>query len=186
MIDTAKQTYKDIHNLSFSKADATNFTTTKKFDLITSFFVLHWIANPLVVLKRIKKHLKPHGKTIIIMQATQKEAPISKALENLEQEGKWKDAIQNCKKNIHTKTAKQIEDLLNQAGFENKHIKIIQRKSESSSLETTVQSLMRSIPHSSKLPEEKALRFSQDIAKKYIKISIKNQMKAYFLSPNFY
>ena len=166
MIDSAKKEYNHISNLSFKKANAIDFSLKTKFDLITSFFVLHWISDQSSVLDNIKKHLKHNGKTIIIMLAAEKEAPICAAIETLEQEGKWKTAIKNCKKAIHPKSAKQIEDLLNQTGFGKKNIKTIPRKSESTSIEATVQSLMRSIPHSSKLPYNKAFDFCLDLATK--------------------
>jgi len=165
MIETAKKSYGHISNISFKVADATNFIAKEKFDLITSFFVFHWIEDLLIVLKNIKKNLKPDGKIIFIIAETQKDSPIDFAFESLEKEGVWKEAIKNCKKNYHPKSKEEIEILLEKAGFKKKEIKIIPRISGSPSMEITVKSLMRSIPHSSGLLHEKALEFCSDLAK---------------------
>jgi hypothetical protein len=124
--------------------------------------VLHWIEYQLAVLKNIKKALKPNGKSIIIMSAVQEDQPIiMQAFEHLEQEGLWVSAVKKANKRHFPQSAKDFKQLLEQAGFEHKKIDIIQRSSSSPTLDATVQTLMRWIPHSTELPYDQALAFSQ-------------------------
>ena len=162
MIKAAKESF--VANLSFEIADATNFSFNQKFDCVTSFFVLHWIENQSAVLKNIKRALKPNGKTIIIMAAVQEHSPIGLAFTNLEREGSWNLAIENSPKRHFPKSAKDFEKLLDRTGFKNKKIEVVQRLSTSSTLNTTTQTLMRWIPHSTELPYDQALKFSQALA----------------------
>ena len=142
----------------------------EKFDLVVSFFVLHWIEDQLAVLKNIKNALKPNGKTIIITAAIQnKYNPIGIAFDNLEQKGEWNAAIENSRKMLHPKSEQDFEKLLDQAEFKNKKVKVVQKPSTSQTLEVTAQSLMRSIPHSTKLPPDQALKFSRALAENIYK-----------------
>ena len=165
MIQAAKQSFAHVANLSFEIADATNFSFDQKFDCITSFFVLHWVEDQLTVLKNIKKALKPNGKTIIIMSAVQEDSPIiMQAFEHLAKEGAWVSAVKKANRRHFPQSAKDFEQLLHQAGFEHKTMEVIQRDSVSKTLEATVQTLMRWIPHSTELPYDQALEFSQALA----------------------
>ena len=60
MVNAATKTYKNIRNLSFRKADAVNFKPEQQFDIIISFFALHWIADQEKLFKNIKKFIKAY------------------------------------------------------------------------------------------------------------------------------
>ena len=163
MIKAAQEFFAHVPNISFEVADATNFSFNQKFDCITSFFVLHWVKDQLAVLRNIKKTLKPHGKTLIIMAAEQKDSLISCAFEKLEHKGAWMEAISNNKKKHFSKTVADFGQLLDQANFEHKKIEIVQKSSAAPTLDAAVQTLMRWVPHSTELPYEQALKFSREL-----------------------
>ncbi len=164
MIQAAQQSFIDATNLRFEIADATNFSFKQKFDCITSFFVLHWVKDQGAVLHNIKKSLKPTGKTLIIMAVRQDDSLISRAFKTLKREHAWKTAIENNKKSLFLKSKNDFKQLLDQAGFEHKKIEIIHRSSMAPTLEATVQTLMRWVPHSTELPHDQALKFSKALA----------------------
>jgi len=176
MIKAAKESYAQVANLSFELADATNFFFEQKFDYVTSFFVLHWIEDQLAVLKNIKKVIKPNGKIIIIMSEAQENSPlIMKAFEHLEREGRWKRAVKLANKRHFPQSANRFKQLLAKANFKHLTIETIYRTSTSKTLETTVQSLMRWIPHSTELPYDQALQFSKALAEDMYKQLKKRQ-----------
>jgi trans-aconitate methyltransferase len=65
MIETSKQCFSTVANLSFQCVDAAQFKADKKFDLIVSFFAFHYIEKQQEVLKNLYAMLKQGGKLII-------------------------------------------------------------------------------------------------------------------------
>lgn len=62
MLETAKQEYKYVNNLSFELIDATCMNFHEQFDVIVSFNTFHWIKNIKALFYNISKSLKPEGK----------------------------------------------------------------------------------------------------------------------------
>lgn len=165
MIKAAKESYAHVTNLSFEIADATNFSFSQRFDFITSFFTLHWIEDQLTVLENIKNALTPNGTTIIIMSASQEKTPIIfQAFEHLKQDETWANIAKKANKRYFPQSPNDFESLLHQAGFVHVKIGVVYRTSSSPNLEANIQSLMRWIPHSTELPHDLALKFSQALA----------------------
>jgi trans-aconitate methyltransferase len=185
MIKAAKESYANITNLSFEIADAINFSFEQKFDLVTSFFVFHWIKDQLTALKNIKRALKPNGKIIIIMAAVQKDSLMNQAVEHLKQEGLWASAIEKANKRLFPQSTKDFKKLLDQAGFEHKKIEVVKRTAVSKTLDATVKTLMRSIPHSTELPYDQALKFSQALAENMYKQLNKKSQEAITFEQHF-
>ncbi len=69
MINYAKQSYTATTNLSFSQADALDFSFQQQFDLITSFNTMHWVNPQFIALENIFKHLKPNGFFLVNLRA---------------------------------------------------------------------------------------------------------------------
>ena len=65
MITFAQQEYKDTSNISFATYDATQLSYHQEFDLVFSFFCLHWVSEPQKALAKIAQSLKPKGRAII-------------------------------------------------------------------------------------------------------------------------
>lgn len=66
MIEFAKKKFF-LNNLTFIKINALDISFTEKFDLITSTFCLHWIANKLKMFIQAFAHLKKNGRIYFLM-----------------------------------------------------------------------------------------------------------------------
>jgi trans-aconitate 2-methyltransferase len=67
MIDVARKTYSDVTNMDFMALDAQDLPFVNEFDLVVSFFCLHWIADQQRVLHSIARGLKPLGLMLTAM-----------------------------------------------------------------------------------------------------------------------
>jgi len=65
-IESGKETYKEIHNLTLIHTDLFDFESTEKFDLIIAARVLQWLSNPKEALLKMKSLLKPNGQISIL------------------------------------------------------------------------------------------------------------------------
>ena len=66
IIESGKETYKEVKNLELKHIDLFDFESEEKFDLIIAARVLQWLNNPKEALLKMKKLLKPNG-TISIL-----------------------------------------------------------------------------------------------------------------------
>ncbi|GAB1542722.1 class I SAM-dependent methyltransferase [Scytonema sp. NUACC21] len=71
MIDFAQSKFPSSHfsNLNFKVTDANELSFNNEFDVVVSFFCLHWIIDHTQVLKAIETSLKPYGKALLTFMA---------------------------------------------------------------------------------------------------------------------
>lgn len=62
MLATAKRKMPFVHT---RQSDAAHIEPTERYDAIFSSMVLHWLPDPLTVLRHWQAHLQPHGKLFI-------------------------------------------------------------------------------------------------------------------------
>lgn len=88
MIEFA-QTRNQMTNTSFEYGNATTYTSSKTYDVITSFWTLHWATDYIATISNIAKLLKPGGKTLLchIIKSTQ--TPLDKLTKNLLELPEW-------------------------------------------------------------------------------------------------
>lgn len=80
MIDTAQKTYGLLSNLTFKCEKAETFNHDKQYDIITSFFCLHWIKDKTPVFENIYNHLKPGGCALFTISTPEEESPLRKQI----------------------------------------------------------------------------------------------------------
>jgi trans-aconitate 2-methyltransferase len=168
MIQLAKENFAQIPNLSFKIADAATFNLDQKFDYVFSFSTLHWVEDLIAVFKNIKNVLHHNGKLIFTIGSNQ-DSQMKKAFEVVCNIPKWKPHFEKHEDLYRSKTASELEELLESAGFENKTIEVFHRTALYESFDGFVKWLMACIPHNTGLPKEKALEFSKDIAENIYK-----------------
>ncbi|TET33512.1 class I SAM-dependent methyltransferase [Candidatus Dependentiae bacterium] len=164
MITEAQKSFLSVQNLSFIQASAEDFAFDFQFDLIVSFFALHYVVDHQTVLKKIYSALKPGGVFIVVMAGgDQPEVAEVFARE------KWKALISEQEMVWGAKTEGEYRPLLEQGGFE-----IIETVTQSASrLYDSKEDLLNWalvwVPYVTGLDEEKSLQFSQEIVENIAK-----------------
>ena len=160
MINEAKKSFGDIHNLEFQCDDAIAFTHNNKFDVIVSFSTFHWIKDQLSALKNIYQILKPDGQ-LHITASTPHKSPICSVYER----EKWQKLLHLKEKSYFPKTVEDFTNMLEKCGF--KHIDVT--IDVSSRLFANKKELFNWayawVPHSTGFAEDKAKEFAHDIVK---------------------
>lgn len=79
MISFAQNRFDTIPNLSFECMDAANLMYTNEFEVIVSFFCLHWVSEQEKALQAIARAAKP-GADILLLFSVEPNQPILRAL----------------------------------------------------------------------------------------------------------
>jgi trans-aconitate 2-methyltransferase len=92
MIEKARTSYP---NNIWIVADASNFTSDKKYDVVFSNAAIQWIPNHEDLFKRLFQ-LTNNGGVLAIQVPRFNEMPLSKAIQKVVCKEKWKEAIKGC------------------------------------------------------------------------------------------
>ncbi len=158
MIQTAQETYKEIHNLKFEQADATQYHPDTKFDLIVSFSALHWMPDQLAIFQNIYAMLNDGGKVLI--RTAGGESP---QIKEIFTKDSWVKKFGKKRGNFQAKSADEYAAMLHQCGFKNIQAITLQASTEYESSEKLLQWLMAWVPYATGLPQDEDLEFAQDI-----------------------
>jgi len=158
MITEAKSSFRNIKNLEFMCGDVITFSIDKKFDLITSFAAFHWVGDQAGAVKNLYKHLKPGGEVIILMGASLK-GPVSEVYEF----EKWAPFLSTRPQSYFPQTVSGFSKLLESAGFQDINVKQEMFARSYPNEKDLFDAIFAWVPHSTGLPHDKALEFTQDI-----------------------
>ena len=123
-IKHAQQFYGHKPRISFEQTDVTNYTSTKKYDAVTSFMLLHWVEDYEKILQNIFDALKPGGKALI-MTLAETELNFFKAIKEVLQEETWKNYGKNYQFPIYTRSHEQIMSAAQAAGLKINHLELV-------------------------------------------------------------
>jgi ubiquinone/menaquinone biosynthesis C-methylase UbiE len=153
MIKIAKKEYKE-PNLDFKNISATEINATNSFDLVTSFYCLHWIKNQQKAVNSIAQSLKHNGKAILYIMANgaDRKFLISNVIKEMTNSAKWSKLLRNYKMPVYFKTVKAFNKILNKANLKSNSVKIENKEIYFKNKESFKQWL-NAIPIGSHLPE---------------------------------
>lgn len=80
MIKKAQATYGDMPNIKFDCIAAEKFYLESKFDIVTSFFCLHWIKDKRIVFNNFYNLLKPGGNILCTVSTTEEKTAIMEVI----------------------------------------------------------------------------------------------------------
>lgn len=114
MIHFAQENFSSVKNLNFEQLDATLLDKQETFNVITSFFSLHWIKEKKTVLEAMVKALKKEGR-IFILATINAHQPFIEAYKKTMQQPQWKPFFANYEWPLYlvnyNKTVKQLKKL---------------------------------------------------------------------------
>ena len=157
MIEECKRSYSHLKNLSFEKISAEDFSYDEKFDLIVSFYALHYVEDQLTVLKKIHNALKPRGRLIIRMSGGEQ-----KEVAEVFNREPWKSIFAKQEEKWHSQTEEDYKKILKEAGF-----KDFKTKTESHSRYFTKEELFNWaiawVPYVTGLDQQKSTEFTNEL-----------------------
>lgn len=165
MIQEAKSVWAHIPNLSFKMMDAADFSFTQKFDLITSFFALHWVVDHAPVLKCAAASLKEGGR-ILFYFLTGGNPLVGEVFEK----EPWKTALEKREKIVGKFPVKDVafyRDLLQKHNFKEKTVENRPFSFFFPNVEALAGFFMTWVPTYLGLPKEESEKVSMELAENH-------------------
>lgn len=119
MIDFAAHTYATAAqpNLAFAVEDARTLPYEAEFDLVVSFYALHWVPEQARALDRIRAALKPAGRTLLQFVRSDTRPSIEDVIEQTRQSPRWWGYFHDFTKPYFHPTLEEYRELAGQAGL---------------------------------------------------------------------
>ena len=152
MIQQALADYQTIENLDFQMANAGSFEFEKKFDLIVSFFALHWVKDHAKVIENVKRSLKDGGKICFLMISGG-----GPTRGKVFQRDPWKSEISNLEDRFVVIMDEDYNQLLDKFGFVKDCVEVIKMPHLFSTRKDMIQNFMTWLPYATGLSEERCL-----------------------------
>lgn len=154
MIQQAVVEYANTPNLSFQQKSAEDFQFEHKFDLVTSFFALHWVNDQDKVVKNVREALREGGQIRFLM-ISGGDPKIGEVF----QREPWKSEIFNPEERFAVVT----EDDYQQFGFVKDCVKVLKIPHTFTTREEMIQNFMTWLPYATGLSKDRCLVFAEEI-----------------------
>ncbi len=162
MIETARSNIKSDANVSYECSNILDYKTTNQYDVATSFWTLHWLADKqeyAKALKTISSALKPSGKALLCHIAEYD--PLHKYTQQLLDTPKWQEHRSKHKKALNILALEEILESVRLSGLQIEHLEL-KKNSEWIPLETFKKNIL-STPMFNFLPENQKNNFVNDL-----------------------
>ena len=158
MIRQASRDYRQIPNLRFFKKSGDSFCFSGKFDLVLSFFALHWVKHHDKVLRCVQSSLKKQGRLIFLMVA-EKNPLISEVLARQP----WRTLLGKRETISHFNQVTYLA-LLKQFGFDQELLEVKPFTRRFAHIEDLSKHMMTWLPYATALPDDQCVQLAVEIA----------------------
>ncbi|OPY77436.1 MAG: Trans-aconitate 2-methyltransferase [Syntrophorhabdus sp. PtaU1.Bin153] len=171
MVAFARSHFPEDHfpNLTFSIKDARDMDFNQEFDVVFSNAVLHWIHEPMVVLRGIKRSLKPGGRVIAQMGGKGNAAEILSVLDSIVTRKEWSGYFTGLTAPYAFCDAAEYSKWLGQAGLTVMRIESILKYMNHGGKEGLSAWIRTTwLPYTTRVPEGLRSAFIDEVAERYI------------------
>ncbi len=165
MIAEAQKTYRS-SNISFELKSATHLNITNQFDLVTSFFCLHWIKDQSKAFANITRSLKPGGKFVFTMVLDPEHLVLTSVAQLIKTEN-WKQYAKNFRAFWFMPPMTSIVSMLQKQKLKPLYVQFAP-KYERFADRKTFEQFTASIPLAHNIPEKLQSKFITEVADKYL------------------
>jgi trans-aconitate methyltransferase len=156
-------------NLAFSVNDARNMDFDQEFDMVFSNAVLHWIHEPMVVLRGIKRSLKPGGRVVAQMGGKGNAAEILSVLDGIVTSKQWSGYFAGLTAPYAFFDAAEYSGWLGQAGLTVIRIESILKYMNHGGKEGLSAWIRTTwLPYTTRVPEGLRSAFIDEVVERYI------------------
>jgi trans-aconitate 2-methyltransferase len=181
MIDAAKAGFGSCKNLKFFVQDAAQVDFENRFDVITSFTVMHWVLDQEKALMGFHKALKTGGK-LWIQMPTGMPQELRFAVGKLLGSEKWKSYFKGFKRPWRFYRADEYRELLTKVGMKPVRIEVVTKHERFPSRDAFHGFLKQWFPFLRPLPQELKEPFLREVLDEYFKtVPVDAQGRASFI-----
>ncbi len=172
MIRLARQAFpnRDHPNLSFKLMDARKLTFKEEFDRVFSNAALHWIVDQNVMLKGVKRALKPGGCLLFQMAGKGNAKDVLSIISKLGDEVPWKQFLRGMPFPYGFYDTVEYRAFLKEAGLVAERVELFEKDMKHNGVEGLAGWVRTTwLPFTERLSEELKTTFVQEIVDNYVK-----------------
>jgi trans-aconitate methyltransferase len=170
MINFAQKTFKS-KNLDFKALDACDIAFDKKFDLVFSFYCLHWVKDQQKAFQNIANSLKDSNSKALLYLMTDSvssEYSITRFIKEVIDSDKWKSYFKNYTLPWYFQTVNSVKEIFGKLGMKIAQLDLVPQQitfpnAESCSL------WLKAVPIAAHVPPNRQLELMTDLTKNYFK-----------------
>lgn len=162
MIIDAQKTYANVTNLSFVCEDIARYASLEAFDIVVSFAAFHWVEHQQQALKNIYNSLKNGGRFFMMMSARDTKSPVSQIFAS----ERWRSVLKHQKETYFGRTADEMVELLEQAGFQNSTVNYEHVETVYASAQESFDQKLTWLPYATGLSGDEVRQLAQEIVDK--------------------
>lgn len=168
MVNLAKQTFK-AKNLSFRTMDAAHVPFVNEFDLVSSFYCLHWVKDQQSAINGIFNSLKENGQTLlyIMTNPVNHDNFFSHLTKELAAMPKWSIYLKNYQEPWNFQTKDNFKKILDKSGFKTLSLEH-EHKQFKFKDQSGLNAWLNAIPFAKSFPKELHDDLINDIALRYL------------------
>lgn len=168
MIDFANKKH-NLKNLKFQVIDASDIRCNNEYDLITSFYCIHWIKDQQAFVDNISKCLKPNGKILFYIMTEIDKNLLQQVFHTVLSDPKWATYFKDYQIPWYFKNKDEFAEIVKNSGLELLDIQFVPEKILFDNVED-IKSWVKAIPVANHLPVELRESFMHDLLLQYSKI----------------
>ncbi len=171
MVNLATQQYpvSEFPNLSFQRTDVRELDFENRFDILFSNAALHWVADHLSFLHKVKNCLKNSGKILFQMGGKGNAEQIVSVMNDLLETEKWKSFFKDFTFPYGFHSPGDYEKWLAQVGLKAKRIELIPKDTRHKGKEKLAGWVRTTwLPYTERVPENMRESFISDFTDAYI------------------
>ncbi|MDR3646291.1 MAG: methyltransferase domain-containing protein [Candidatus Babeliales bacterium] len=168
MINFAQKKY-NLKNLKFENMNASDICYINEFDLITSFYCIHWIKDQQAFLDKVIKCLKPSGKILFYIMTNIEKYKLNEVLYKVVSMPKWANYFKDYQIPWYFKSEEEFAQIVKNSGLKLLSIKTSPEEINFKDLEALT-SWVKAIPFASHLPAELRQDLLHDLLAEYLKL----------------
>jgi len=169
MIAFAQKNYADVPNCTFTHADACNLPYANEFDVLVSFYCLHWIQEMQEAINNFYTCLKPGGRALVAMGARM-ESELMLVEGELMQTDKWAPHFEGVQTPWNSQTPQAIVEMFGNAGFRNIR-SLTERIKVSFNAKAELRDWFNAVPRAPHLSKELKSEFDADFVEAFLRKS---------------
>lgn len=165
MINFAKSKFQ-CPNLNFQNLDATNINFKNEFDLVVSFYCIHWIKDQQKLLNGIANSLKDNGKALLYIMTHINKYKLNDVLMSIISSPKWALHFKDTQMPWFFKNEEEFNEIVKKAG-----LKVINIQEAPQEIlfpdKNSLIAWVKAIPMGNHLSPEMRDEFMNDLLQKY-------------------
>lgn len=168
MINFAKKTH-NLKNLKFESMNASDVCYLNEFDLITSFYCIHWIKDQQAFLDNAVKCLKPGGKILFYIMTEIEKYILNEVLYKVITTPKWANHFKDYQIPWYFKTEQEFAQIVKNSGLTLTSIETVGKKIIFKDIDSLT-SWVKAIPFASHLEPNLRKDILKDLMTEYLKL----------------